>query len=87
MKIKIRKSWYAAEMEQDERGHQAGGYWGLNIQGRGKLVAVIDGPVQVVDIGFGVQGGRLDDGKSYAPRTLIAFARRGDHGLSITEVR
>lgn len=81
--ITISKEWIRETMVgPDDETVVANGYWALNGSGRGQVVAVIDGPVKIVDFGYGTDGGELADG-TYALRDIIAFAQRGEHGLSI----
>lgn len=66
----------------DEDGARSG-YHALNASGKGTLVAVVAGPVAKEILGHsGNDGGRLDDGV-YVLRDILAFARRGERGLSI----
>lgn len=69
----------------DGRPHS---YTTYNASGRGKLVATIAGPVELVrsPIPCSTQTadlGLLDDGKAYCLRDVLEFARRGERGLSI----
>lgn len=58
-------------------------YDALNASGRGKLVAKVCGPVEVV------KWGNADmialDGQPWTLRDVLAMAQRGERGLSVVE--
>jgi DNA-directed RNA polymerase subunit RPC12/RpoP len=65
----------------DEEG-RSNGYDGYNVSGKGRFIAEIDGPVSKCDLGDGVDGGHLNDGR-YALRDVLSYARLGLKGLQV----
>lgn len=76
--IAISQTWVHTINEDGERS----GYHALNASGKGTRVALVAGPVTKDSLGHDSDGGRLDDGV-YVLRDILAFARRGERGLSI----
>lgn len=46
------------------------------------VAAVVEGPVEPCELGFGVMGAALD-GEHYALRDILSLAQQGERGLSI----
>lgn len=80
--ITINKHFEMATCEINEDGSQPAGYWALNASGKGEVVALVAGPVELADMGYGAEGGKIGD-DVYALRDVLAFARRGERGLSV----
>jgi hypothetical protein len=76
--LTISQTWVPT-YDEDNR---ASGYHALNASGKGHQIAVVAGPVIKASLGHDSDGGQLDDGL-YALRDILAFARRGERGLSI----
>ena len=57
------------------------GYWALNTSGKGEVIAEIEGDIEKCVL-FNSDCGLLN-GKKYALRDILSFAKKGLHGLSI----
>ena len=82
--ITINEHFVRTEMEFEENGKRPAGYMAYNAHGKGKPVATVSGPIEIVKGHVNVDMGRIPSG-TYALRDILAFARRGEHGLSIVE--
>lgn len=79
--ITISEHFVVADMEYESDGTRPRGYKAFNASGKGRPIATVAGRVELV------RDGNADmaklDGKTYALRDILTFARAGERGLSV----
>jgi transposase len=58
-------------------------YQALNLTGKGRVVATVEGAIQIVKSEFGADMIKMADGYTWAIRDVLAMAQRGEHGLML----